>query len=70
MRRSQRCDEGLIPSWATKFAQALRMRSRSNQENENLLGVAIRRGHDRPDEYGKTDGQEVKRGVVTHAYRL
>ncbi len=32
---------------------------------ENLPGVAIRCGHDRPDEYGKTDGQDVKRGVIT-----
>lgn len=36
-----------------------------NQPKENLFGVAIRRGQDRPDEYGKTDGQDVKRGVVT-----
>lgn len=42
----------------------------ANQQKENLSGVAIRRGQDRPDEYGKTDGQDVKRGVVTHAYPL
>ena len=41
----------------------------ANHANENLSGVAIRRGRDRPDEYGKTDGQEAKRGVATHAYR-
>ena len=35
----------------------------ANQMKENLLGVAIRSGQDRPDEYGKTDGQDVKRGV-------
>lgn len=35
-----------------------------NQDMENLLGVAIRCGQDRPDEYGKTDGQDVKRGVA------
>lgn len=32
---------------------------------ENLSGVVIRCGQDRPDEYGKTDGQDVKRGVIT-----
>jgi len=31
----------------------------------NLLGVAIRCGQDRPDEYGKADGQDVKQGVIT-----
>jgi len=36
-----------------------------NQPKENLSGVAIRCGQDRPDEYGKTDGQDVKRGVIT-----
>ena len=36
-----------------------------NQRMGNLLGVAIRRGQDRPDEYGKTDGQDVKQGAVT-----
>jgi len=36
----------------------------SNQDNENLSGVAIRRGQDHPDEYGKMDGQGIKRGVV------
>lgn len=36
----------------------------ANQINENLSGVAIRCGQDRPDEYGKTDGQDVKRGVI------
>ena len=41
----------------------------ANHVRENLSGVAIRCGQDRPDEYGKTDGQEVKRGVITHAYR-
>ena len=38
---------------------------RENPPNENLFGVAIRCGQDRPDEYGKTDGQEVKLGVIT-----
>lgn len=37
----------------------------ANQVNENLSGVAIRCGQDRPDEYGKTGGQDVKRGVIT-----
>jgi len=41
-----------------------------NQQNENLPGVAIRCGQDQPDEYGKLDGQEIKRGVITHAYHL
>jgi hypothetical protein len=36
-----------------------------NRSKENLLGVAIRCGQDRPDEYGKADGQDVKRGVIT-----
>lgn len=31
---------------------------------ENLSGVAIRCGQDRPDEYGKTDGQDIKRGAA------
>ena len=38
-----------------------------NQPKENLFGVAIRCGQDRPDEYGKTDGQDVKRGDITNA---
>jgi len=29
-----------------------------------LFGVAIRCGQDLPDEYGKKEGQEVKRGVT------
>lgn len=37
-----------------------------NRTTENLSGVAIRCGQDRPDEYGKTDGQDVKRGVITN----
>ena len=35
-----------------------------NQPEENLSGVAIRRGQDHPDEYGKVGGQDVKRGVA------
>ena len=37
----------------------------ANQVKENLFGVAIRCGQDRPDEYGKTDGQDIKQGVIT-----
>lgn len=36
-----------------------------NPFKENLFGVAIRCGQDHLDEYGKMDGQEVKRGVIT-----
>lgn len=36
-----------------------------NHEHENLPGVAIRRGQDRLDEYGKAGGQDVKRGAAT-----
>jgi hypothetical protein len=39
----------------------------ANLSCENLSGVAIRCGQDRPDGYGKTDGQDVKRGDITNA---
>lgn len=47
------------------FSTTVRPHAGVNPSKENLFGVAIRRGQDHPDEYGKMDGQGVKRGVVT-----
>ena len=38
-----------------------------NQLKENLFGVAIRCGQDLPDEYGKKEGQDIKRGDAHYA---
>jgi hypothetical protein len=62
------CSKLLLTSVALKPNRPLSNRHVAALErsgrNEDLSGVAIRCGQDRPDGYGKTDGQDVKRGVI------